>query len=97
MKRGSSSCVQPKLPRRLKFRLFLGFFDVFDDVADALELLGLFIRHFDAEFFFQRHDQLDGVERIRAEIFDKLGCRDDLFRLYTELFDDDIFYTLVNR
>ena len=65
--------------------------------ARSFQELGLFIRHFDAEFFFQRHDQLDGVERIRAEIFDKLGCRDDLFRLYTELFDDDILYTLVNR
>ena len=72
----------------------LGVLDVFDDVADALEFFGLFIRHFDAEFFFQGHDQLDGVERIRAEILDKLGCRNDLLRFDAKLFDDDIFYTL---
>jgi hypothetical protein len=60
--------------------LFRVFFDVFDDVADALELFGLFIRHFDAEFFFQRHHELDGVEGIGAEVFNELRLRASLAR-----------------
>ena len=46
-------------------------FDVFAHVADGQEFFRLFVRHFDAEFLFQRHDQLDGVERIRPEVFDE--------------------------
>jgi len=73
------------------------FFDVFDDIADGREFFSLFIRHFDAELLFQRHDQLDGVERIRAEVFDELRLWRYLVRLHAELFNDDVLYTLVNR
>ena len=55
------------------------------------------ITAFDAEFFFQRHDQLDDVERVCAEIFDELGFGRHLIRLHAELFDNDVLYTLVNR
>jgi len=73
------------------------FFDVFDHIADGQEFFRLFVRHFDAEFLFERHDQLDRVERIRAEVFDEFRLRRYLVRLHAELFDNDVFYPLVNR
>ena len=76
-------------------KLLLGVFDVLDDIADTLEFFGLFIGHFDAELLFQGHDELDGIERVRAEILDKLGFRSDLIRFYAQLFDDNIFNPLV--
>jgi hypothetical protein len=67
------------------------FFDVSDDVFDALELFSFFIRHFDGELFFERHDEFDGVERVCAQVFDELGIRHDLFSIHAELIDNDIF------
>src|SRR4030095_16798477 len=52
--------------------LLLEVFDVFDDVADTLELFGLLVGNFVAEFLFERHDQFHRVERIRPEILDEL-------------------------
>jgi len=54
IKRGSSGCVQPKLPRGFKFKLLLRLLDVFDHIADAFGAFRLFIRHFDAKFLFPR-------------------------------------------
>src|SRR5579859_1526684 len=85
-------------PKRSKSQLFLlMFLDIFDHVADRQELFRLFIRHFDAELLLQRHDQLDRIERVRAEVFDELGLRCDLVRLDAELFNNDVPYALVYR
>lgn len=43
--------------------------DVSDDVADGLEFFGIFVWDFDSEFFFEGHDELDGIEGIGTEIF----------------------------
>ena len=69
------------------------FFDVSDDVFDALELFSFFIRHFDVEFFFKCHDQFDGVERVGAEVFDKFCFSGDLIGVDAKLIDDDVLYT----
>ena len=66
------------------------FFDVFHDVSDALEFFGFFIGHFDGEFFFKGHDELDGVEGVGPEVFDEAGCEDDLLGIHAELIDDDV-------
>jgi hypothetical protein len=52
----------------LKGLLLLGclLFDVFDDVADGLEFLRIFVWHFDTEFFFKSHHQFDDVQRVGA-------------------------------
>src|SRR6185369_12348087 len=76
--------------------LSLHVLDVFDYVADALELLSLFIGNFMAEFFFECHDQFHGIERIGAQIFDELGVGRHLIGVYTQLFDDDVFNSLFN-
>src|ERR1041385_8174304 len=77
--------------------LLLTFLDIFDHVTDALELLGLFIGDFLAEFLFQGHDQLDCVEGIGTEIFDELRIRSDLVRVHAKLLHDDLFDLLFNR
>jgi len=45
------------LRERIRLRLLLValILDVFDDVADGLQFLGIFIRHFDGKFFFKSH------------------------------------------
>ncbi len=67
--------------------------DISDDVANGLELFSFFIGNFDIEFFFEGHDELDGIERVCAEIFDEFGFGGDLIRVDAKLVNDDIFYT----
>ena len=50
-------------------------FDVFDRVADGGQLFRVFVRNIRAEFFFQRHHQLNLIERIRAQVFDEFRFR----------------------
>ena len=66
------------------------FFDIFYDVSDALEFFGLFIGHFDGEFFFKGHDEFNGVEGVGAEVFNKAGGEDNLLSIHAELIDDDV-------
>ena len=67
-------------------------FDVFDDIADTLKFLSVFVWNFDVEFFFKSHHELDGIERIRTEIFDEGSRGNDLLWIDAELLDDDVFY-----
>src|SRR5215467_4617941 len=47
--------------------------NVVDGILHRRDLFGIFIGDFHAESFFERHDEFDGVQRIRAEIVDKGG------------------------
>src|SRR5512143_3723990 len=60
-------------------------FDVFDRVFDFGDLLCGFVGNFDVERFLERHHQLDGIKRIRAEIVDEGSFRSDLGGLHAEL------------
>lgn len=80
--RFSSACAlsyAPARPFQLRNRagkedLLLALaFDVLDRIADGGQLLGVFIRNLGAEFFFQRHHELDLIEGVGAEIFDELS------------------------
>src|SRR5271165_1841168 len=42
--------------------------DIIHRVLDGADLLRVLVRDLDLKGFFESHDQLDGVERIRAEI-----------------------------
>src|ERR1700722_19753639 len=53
----------------------LASLDIGDDVFDGADFLGVLVGNLDVEFLFQRHHQLDDVERVRAEILDKRGLR----------------------
>src|SRR5579859_2102116 len=52
--------------------LLMGF-DEGHRVLDGDNLFGVPIGDFTAEFFFERHDQLDGIEAVGAEIVDEAG------------------------
>jgi hypothetical protein len=80
------------MPRRLLFGRFV--FDVFNDVADRLQLFGVFIRYFDRKFLFKRHDQLDDIQRIRTQIFDERRRWCDLLWVHPQLLDDDVLNLL---
>src|SRR5436309_9512064 len=64
-------------------------FDVLDGVLDLADLLRLVIGNLDAELFLESHDQLDGIQRVRAEVLNERSLRGDLLRVDAELLDDD--------
>merc|ERR1719231_374111 len=51
--------------------------------------LGLLVGDLDVEGLLDRHDQLDGVERVRAEVLGERGTRDDGVELNAKLLRDD--------
>ena len=59
-------------------------------VADRPQLLGLFVRNVDVELFLERHDQLDGIEAVRAEVLHEAGVLVQLVALNAEFLDDDV-------
>lgn len=68
------------------------FFDVFDHIADGLELFGVLIGNFNREFFLEGHDEFNSIERVGSEVLNEGGCGRHLFGVHSELLDDDIFY-----
>ena len=55
-----------------------------------MEFFGFFVGDFDGEFFFESHDEFDGVEGVGAEVFDEAGGEDDLLGVDAQLVDDDV-------
>src|SRR5438067_9260870 len=65
--------------RRLTYGLSLGVrLDVIDGLLDGGDLLGFLVRNLGLEFLLERHHELDGVERIGAEVVDERGLVLDL-------------------
>src|SRR5688500_2486459 len=58
-------------------------------IAEGLDRLGCVIGDFDREFFFERHHQLDLVERVSAQIVNEARLVDDLLRNDVQMLDDD--------
>jgi hypothetical protein len=73
----------------------LVLFDVIDGVLDGLDLLGVFVGDLDVEGFFELHDELDDVERVRAEIFLEAGAGGDFGLIHLKLLDNNLLYLLV--
>src|SRR5216684_3476664 len=67
-------------------------FDVLDRFLHARDLLGILVRNLDAELLFERHHELDGVERVGAQIVDKRRVRRHLFFVDPELLHDDALH-----
>src|SRR5690606_18626429 len=63
--------------------------DVLDGVADRQDRLGRVVGDLDAELFLERHDQLDGVEAVRAKIVDEARALGDLVGIDAEMLDND--------
>src|SRR5208282_216930 len=82
---GPANCHERVLSRAASALVSL---DVSDDVLDGANLLGVLVGDFDVELLFQRHYQLDDVERIRAEVLDERGLRSYLVGSHTQLLAD---------
>src|SRR5437870_1363073 len=63
--------------------------DVLDGFLYTRDLLSILVRNLDAELLFERHHELDGVERVGAEIVHERRVRRHLFFVDSELLHDD--------
>ena len=72
----------------------LALVDVLDGVADGDDGFRRVVGDFDAEFLFERHDQLDGVEAVGAQIFDEGRVVGDLVGIDIQMLDDDLLHAL---
>jgi len=64
--------------------------DVIDRLLHGSDLFRLFVRNFAFEFVFQRHDQFDRVQRVRAEILDERRFVLDIGFVDAELLGNDL-------
>mmetsp|Transcript_25617 Transcript_25617/g.102133 ORF Transcript_25617/g.102133 Transcript_25617/m.102133 type:complete len:259 (-) Transcript_25617:2-778(-) len=68
------SCVGTFARRENRWCRLLGLgmrHDVLDRVGDGEDLVGLGVGDFDGELLLNRHDELDGVERVEAEVLER--------------------------
>src|SRR5512139_3336809 len=68
--------------------------DVVDRLLDRADLLGLFVGNLALELVFEGHHQLDGVERIRAQVLDECGLVLDVRFVHAQLLGDDLLDAL---
>lgn len=69
------------------------FLDEVDGIANSLNLFSSIIRDFNVEFFFERHDQLDRVEGVSAQIVNKARAFLNFGFVNTEVLNDDFLHT----
>src|ERR1700683_1302423 len=72
--------------------LFRVLVDVVDRILHGANFLRVFVRNFDAEILFQSHHEFDGIERIRAQVFDKRAARGNFVFIHAQLLGDDLFH-----
>src|ERR1700712_5343999 len=65
-------------------------------VADGQNRLRRIVGNFAAEFFFERHHQLDRIETVGAEVVNEARIVDHLLGFDTGGFDHDLFNPLAN-
>src|SRR5690606_27704351 len=65
-----------------------------DRVLDGLDLFGGVVRNFASELFLERHDQLDRIEAVSAQIVDEAGAFVDLRLIDAQMLDDDLFHPI---
>src|SRR5262245_17520887 len=81
--------------RELVMCLFFGLgvrLDVVDRFLHARDLLGILVGNLDAEFLLERHDELDRVERVGAQVVDERRVRRHFFFVDPELLHDDALH-----
>src|SRR5690349_6724817 len=82
--------------RRFATGLLAGLLvEILHGVADGAELLRLFVGDVDVELLLERHDELDGVEAVGAEVFHETGLGEQLLPLDAEFLDDDVLDPLL--
>ena len=60
------------------------------------EFRGGVIWDFATEFFFKRHNQLNSIKAVCAQIINKRCAFNNLITIYTQMFNNDAFYALCN-
>src|SRR6267142_1972752 len=79
----------------LGFRSRLGVrLDVVDGLLDGGDLLGFLVGNLGLELLLERHHQLDGVERVRAQVIDERRLVLDFGFVASELLGDDLLDAL---
>src|SRR3989442_1135568 len=79
----------------LRFRSRLGVrLDVVDGLLDGGDFLGFLVGNLGLELLLERHHQLDGVERVRAQVIDERRLVLDLGFVDSELLGDDLLDAL---
>ncbi len=71
--------------------------DIVDRELNSGDLLGFLVGNLGLEFLFQRHDKLNGIQRIGAQIVDEGRAQLDIIFLDAQLlnnnFPNAVFYT----
>src|SRR5208282_1496419 len=70
--------------------------DVLDGIRYGANLLRILVGDFDIEGLFEGHHQLDGVERIGAQVIHERRAGRDLGLVHTQLLDDNLFHFFIN-
>lgn len=70
-------------------------FDVIDGLLNSGDLFSFFVWDFALEFFFQRHNEFDGVKRVGAQIIYERCVIGDIF-FNAQLLCNNFFYSLFN-
>jgi hypothetical protein len=73
---------------------FCVLFQKFDGVTDGQNGFRRIVGNFAIEFLLERHDKLDGIETIGAEIVDEAGVIRHLVGVDAKVVYDDFFYPL---
>src|SRR6185369_16206909 len=63
--------------------------DIVDCLLDGSDLFGFFVWNLGLEFLFEGHDELDGIQGVRAQVVHERGVVLDLVRLEAELLGND--------
>jgi hypothetical protein len=64
---------------------------VIDGLLNVGDFLGLVVRNFALEFFFKRHHQFNGIQRIRAEVVNERRFVLDVSFINAKLFCNNLF------
>src|ERR1019366_4090650 len=70
--------------------------DVVDGIRHRANLLRILVGDFDIEGLFEGHHQLDGVERIGAQVVHERSAGRDLALVHTQLLDNNLFHFFIN-
>ncbi|CVI55731.1 Acyl carrier protein (modular protein) [Agrobacterium deltaense NCPPB 1641] len=70
----------------------LGLLDELYGVADGQDRVSCVVGDFNAEFFFESHDQFNGVERISAQIVNEAGAFNNLVGVNAKMINYNFLY-----
>ena len=65
--------------------------------SPTVAIFSVLVGDLEIELLLERHHELDGIERVGAQVLDELGRGQHLVLLHSELLDDDLLHALFNR